>query len=241
MKRWLGLFGVLLGVAVAVVFLSRVPVFLSRVQVAPSNHVRKAAPYQVAEHKVKQLAAAMHCYEQKHGHFPASARFGMDGRPLLSWRVLLLPYLDEQELYKDFRLDEPWDGPTNRALLERMPRIFASPRKGSTPPYTTPYQVFVGKGAAFEGIHGLTVKDFTDGIDRTILVVEASNPVPWTKPEDVTLYPDNSLPGLGNASEYSFVAALADGTTRRLSHKISAPTLRALITRNAGDDPGKDW
>ena len=79
--------------------------------------------------------------------------YSKDGKPLHSWRVLILPQLDENTHYKEFRLDEPWDSPHNLPLLQRMPRVYAAPKRVDDPdePNTTYLQVFVGDGAAFRG------------------------------------------------------------------------------------------
>src|SRR3954453_12973827 len=112
----------------------------------------------------------MHSYESHHGSLPPPAVHDKDGRPLLSWRVLILPYVEQDELYKRFRLDEPWDSPHNRALLPEMPRTYTA-YNGSKPPtpHSTYYQAFVGKGTAFEGPRGMRLKeDFPDGTSQTL-------------------------------------------------------------------------
>jgi hypothetical protein len=114
----------------------------------------------------------------------------------LSWRVLLLPHLGEEDLYRHFRLDEPWDSPHNIELLPRMPNAFRRPsldplRRWMDEPGTTPFQVFVGPGTAFEveAEPQITV-DFPDGLSNTILIDEARDAVPWTKPADLAYRPD---------------------------------------------------
>src|SRR5688572_17499002 len=111
------------------------------------------------------MGLAMHNYHDANGALPAAAIRGKDGKPLLSWRVSLLPYIEQDNLYKEFRLDEPWDSPHNRKLLGRMPSTYSPFSRKETPePYTTYYQVFVGPGAAFEGREGKKLKeDFPDG------------------------------------------------------------------------------
>ena len=79
----------------------------------------------------KQILLAFHNFASVKGRLPAAANYGDDGQPKLSWRVALLPYLDQDELYKAFRQDEPWDSPHNKALIERMPAVFETP--GSPP------------------------------------------------------------------------------------------------------------
>lgn len=185
----------------------------------------------------------MHNYAETHGRLPPAVVYGEDGSPLLSWRVLLLPFIEQDALFKEFRLKEPWDSPHNLALLPRMPTVF-NPFDGSSPPepFTTFYQVFVGEGTAFEPHAELRFNaDFPDGTSNTFLIVEAGKAVPWTKPEDLAYSKDRALPKLGGIFKGSFRAALADGSVRSFYHELTDPTLRSAISRNGSDRPGKDW
>jgi hypothetical protein len=192
---------------------------------------------------LKQLALAMHAYRDEHGTFPPYAIFDEKGRPLLSWRVAILPHIEQKELYQQFKLDEPWDGPHNRKLLAKMPEIYLHPlRDAREEPFTTHFRVFVGKGAAFEGERGMRVAhDFPDGTSNTILIVEAARAVPWTRPEELHYAPDWPVPKLGGFLSRGLYAVFADGSVRVIPQETSESTLRALITRNGGDDPGPDW
>ncbi len=159
---------------------------------------RDPAAVKRKQNNVKQVGLAMYNYLDAHGRLPAPAIQGPDGKPLLSWRVAILPYLDENELYQSFKLDEPWDSPHNKPLLERMPYLYAaapqppSQAQGSL----TPFRVFIGQGTPFEGGRGPRLADITDGLDQTILVVEADESVPWTKPDELPYAPDKPLPAL---------------------------------------------
>ena len=149
-----------------------------------------------ALNNLKEIGLALDMYRQDHGRFPPSVVYSPDGRPLYSWRVLILPYLDQQWLYDEFDRNEAWDSPHNRELLARRPSVY-DPVGVATDPTMTYYQVFNGAGAAFEGRQGLTLTDFPDGPERTLLVVEASDPVPWTKPIDLTYQRGTPLPPVG--------------------------------------------
>ena len=210
---------------------------------------RLSSPYEAAErarqlNNLRQIALAMIHHETRYGDFPPVAKRGTDGKPLLSWRVLILPYLDRQDLYQKFHLDEPWDSPHNLALLDRMPDVYRSP--GTIGTGETSMLLFVGRGAAFASPHDraggpLRSADITDGLTNTIMVVEAGpdKAVPWTKPEDLPFQRTNPPAALGMVRQSGFLAVLFDGSVRVLPADIERAHLRALITPN-GREP-IDW
>jgi hypothetical protein len=180
----------------------------------------------------------MHTYSEVHGRLPPATVCGPDGKPLLSWRVLLLPFLEQTDLYKEFRLDEPWDSPHNIKLLSKMPNIYAPPdgKKAKVPPYHTVCHVFVGRQTAFERPSGLRLQDdFPDGTNNTLLIVEAGKPVPWSKPEDLVYDPNGPLPDLRCLFSDGFRARMASASGCWIKRGIDEPTLRAAITRNGGE------
>ncbi len=294
---------------------------------------------------LKKLALAMHNYVDTHqGHLPSAATWGRNGKALLSWRVELLPYLGEGELYNQFKRDEPWDSPHNRKLLSKMPAVYAPPGVKTQRPYSTFYQVFVsarpseggeatgagapggagmmsmmmggagmgagsgpmqgqpggrrggapgsrgtpagvgmspggsggppgagrkggpmmmpgmpgmggsaggagGSGGAPAG--GITLPTtpvpafikgeatpfpawIPDGTSNTILIIEAGNPVPWTKPEDLHYADDEPLPELGGLFPNVIHAAFADGAVHTLTKSYNKLQLRLAITANDG-------
>jgi hypothetical protein len=205
-----------------------------------AGKMRESASRVRSINNLKQLALAMHNYHDTYGHFPAAASYDKNGKPLLSWRVELLPFLEQGVLYKQFKLDEPWDSPDNKKLLAKMPLVFAAPDapRGTT---TTPYQGLVGKGTIFDGKKGIAIQDILDGTSNTIMFVEAAKAVPWTAPEDVPYAADKPLPKLGGLFHGGFNAALCDGSVRFISNSISEKTLRAAITRSGGEVLGPDW
>jgi hypothetical protein len=197
--------------------------------------VRTAANRTNSINNVKQLALAMHNYHAAYNRFPPAAIADANGTPLLSWRVAILPFVEGQNLYKEFHLDEPWDSAHNKKLLAKMPRVYAPLNVEVKEPNTTFYKVFTGKGTPFEDPKGQTIADITDGTSNTLMVVEGDGPVPWTKPEDLPYDPEKKLPKLGGQFDNGFVAGFCDGSVRFISHKISEKTLKKLITRNAGE------
>src|SRR6185437_583100 len=187
---------------------------------------------------LKQIALSAHNYHDVNGKLPAN-RTDKNGKPLLSWRVLILPYLEQANLYQQFKLDEPWDGPNNVKLLDKMPKVFESPRVTTKKGYTV-YQGFTGKGAVFTA--PLSLLQIPDGTANTILCVEATKAVPWSKPSDIPFDPEKDLPKFGKAFGEKPLAALCDGSTRTLDLKtLTAETLKHAICTNDGFPLGSDW
>jgi hypothetical protein len=204
--------------------------------------VHSSSERMVSRNNLKILALAMLNYEATHGRLPPQAIYGKDGKPLLSWRVALLPYLEQEALYQRFKLDEPWDSEHNKKLLPLIPRVFETARLGNllgkvdlTDLVNTRYQVFVGPGAVFDGPRGISMAEVRDGTSNTLLIAEASEPVPWTKPQDLPFDPKGPLPKLGGLSKDGFHAAMVDGAVRFIPRTVGEKSLRALITRNGGE------
>src|ERR1019366_4800834 len=119
-----------------------------------------------------------------------------DGKPLLSWRVAILPYIDQTPLYQQFDLTQAWDSPHNKKLIAKMPAIYLLPGT-ETKEGETHYRVLVGPGSVFEIGARVTMVGITDGTSNTIFVVEAAEPTIWTRPEELPFDPKGPLPKLG--------------------------------------------
>ena len=188
-----------------------------------------------AEGRLRTLAAAFDAYHVDHGRYPPAALAGPDGQPLLSWRVALLPYLGERELYKEFRLNEPWDSLHNKKLIARLPAAFHKPFTYPKNNGKTNTLVVTGPGTLFDG--AVRKADVADGLGRTLLAVESQDgrAVYWTKPADLGFAPGRPPAVFGPWDQGSCWAVLADGTVRPLTKKEDGPRLPALISR-AGRD-----
>ncbi len=194
----------------------------------------------ICANNLKSIAMAIWNYESAFGSFPAAATFDKEGKPLLSWRVLLLPDLEQGDLYNQFHLDEAWDSPHNKPLGDKMPRVFQCP-SGALSQGLTTYEVFVEPHSMFTGKpSGVTIKDVTDGSSRTLLVVESTQPVPWTKPGGLSLA--SSEPGLGMGSKHpgGFSVSMADGSVRFITisgeDATSSGNLKAMVTRDGNEE-----
>jgi hypothetical protein len=192
----------------------------------------------VVADQLKVIGLALHNYHDTYKQFPAAAITDKNGKPLLSWRVAILPFIEENDLYKQFKLDEPWDSKHNKALLKKMPKVFAPAGLKTKPPYSTFYRPFVGNGAAFEPNRGLRYADIPDGLSNTLMVVEAGQAVPWTKPDELAYDPKKPLPKLGGMCQDGFHALFGDGAVRFLKKKIDPKTMHLLIMRADGEPIG---
>jgi len=207
---------------------------------APQEPPHEADLPDVSENNLKQIGLAMHNFHDRHKTFPPRASLDRQGKPLLSWRVHLLPYLDEQALYQQFHHDEPWDSLHNRKLLERMPDIYRTPRRKHD--NKTCYLVPVGKGTIWERPESLSRRQIRDGLSNTILVVEVNSAraVEWTRPADLDYDPKQPLRGLYNVWKHNtFRAVIADGAIQSVTKDINADTLRGIFTANGGEEI--DW
>lgn len=201
----------------------------------------KGREVRAAQNNLSQLALALINYaDDNNGKLPPAVVCDKNGKPLYSWRVLILPYLDEGKLFKSLKLDEPWDSAHNKPLLAKMPKVFALPGIKS-PEGTTHFQTFQGFALA-ERANRRYPASFTDGTSQTLLVVEAAEPVAWAAPGDIKVTRKEEIRAkLGKHYGNFTLGGLADRSVRQLSGKIGADTLWALITPDADDVLGRDY
>jgi prepilin-type processing-associated H-X9-DG protein len=201
--------------------------------------VREAAARVQSSNNLKELSIAMHNYESATRRFPPAALADKSGKPLLSWRVAVLPYLSDPQamaLYKRFHLDEPWDSLNNLPLANQMPQVFrATAAPPSTPADHTHYRVFTGPMTMFANPQGMRILEITDGTSNTFMIVEAADPVVWTKPDELDYSPTKPLPRLGGLSPGGFNAAFADGSVKFIGRNAKEQALRGAITATGNE------
>ena len=196
---------------------------------------------------LKKIGEAFQRFHEQHNRFPADVRH-KNGTPLLSWRVAILPFLGEEELFKQFHQDEPWDSPHNKALIPRMPQAFAIPDDPAPEPGHTFYRGFESKGALFDRNRaaGFSLADISDGTAGTIAVVEAKEAVPWTRPGGGLTIPESAsaekiksvIDTLGGHTRGGFSALFCDGSVRFIKSTVSHFSFLALTTVASGDESG---
>jgi hypothetical protein len=202
---------------------------------------REAARRMSSQNNLKQMMLALFNYESAFKRFPARAICDKEtGKPLLSWRVAILPYIEENALYNEFHLDEPWDSEHNIKLLERMPKLYEHPSL-PLPPGMTAYLTYEDTAEAGIGLpteEGLRLSSITDGTSNTVMIIEAAatKGVPWSAPIDLTTDADNPLAGTRlDDGVQVFQAAFADGSVRAFPAGIDPEVYWFLLTRGGGE------
>ncbi len=197
---------------------------------------RQAARRAQSANNLKQIALAMHNYHDTYKNFPAAYSVGKDGKPLLSWRVHILPFIEQNELYKQFHLDEPWDSEHNKTLIAKMPMVYRSPAVPLEPGKTT-YLTVRGERTIFPGGKPMGMQHITDGTSNTIMTVEA-NPqraVIWTRPDDFEPDPQDPMKGLLGVWPGGFLVGMADGSVQFLPQTMDRKALGFLFDRADGN------
>lgn len=184
------------------------------------------------QNNLKQIGLAMHNFESTYRQLPDDDGFE-DSKGNLSWRVHLLPFLDQLALYQEFNLDEPWDSDHNNALIEKMPDVFKV--AGVEDDGKTSIHVLTGEGTAFGGDDPPQFRDITDGLSNTILMVVAGTDKAdvWTKPGGLEVDPEDPLAALGKIAE-TFDVGIMDGSVRQLEGSIDASTFLHLAQHQDG-------
>lgn len=205
---------------------------------------RKAARRAQATNNLKQLALAMHNFHDSYRAFPAGYSADKEGHPLLSWRVHILPFVEQSGLYEEFHLDEPWDSPHNKKLIERMPSVYKAPGSKCNPGMTNYLGVggadgvFVrpAEGEQLKSPTGIGFANITDGTSNTIMIVEASDElaIPWTQPGDYAPDKESPVKGLVGLRRGGFLAAFCDGSVHFISKTVDPETLNLLFTKSDG-------
>jgi hypothetical protein len=201
---------------------------------------RAAARRNASMNNMKQIMLGLLNYEATQQRFPAHASYDADGKPLLSWRVHILPFLEKQDLYNQFHLDEPWDSPHNITLIPLMPEIYLDPNSQlPAAAGKTHYLGSKGEGQFFEGTaEGRPVRTITDGTSNTIAVVQVNDDrtVPWTSPDDWEWEEQSPLAGFGDLHPGGiFLGGWVDGSVQVISKNIDAGAFEALTTVAGGE------
>jgi type II secretory pathway pseudopilin PulG len=199
---------------------------------------RTPARRNMCVNNLKQIALALHNYNDVYKTFPPAYTVDAEGRPLHSWRTLILPYIEETALYKKIDLSKPWDDPANAEAFKTPISAYQCPSSEAQGNQTT-YLAIVAPDGFFQNTEPRNLSDVTDGASKTIMVIDvpSDQSVPWMAPQDadekllMAIGPDLKLSHRG-----IFLAAFVDGHVRSFESELPADKRRALITI-AADDP----
>jgi hypothetical protein len=205
----------------------------------------EAARRTQCNNNLKQISIGMQNYLDINGTFPPAYVADADGKPMHSWRVLLLEYMELGDLYERYDQGQPWDSEANQQVLHQKPFVYQCPSTAHS--NRTSYVVVRGTQTVFDADKPCHPASITDGLANTILVVEAPHAdIPWTEPRDLDFDELTTAITQGANSPHSdhpnlFLVLLADGSVRQISNTVSPHDLRCLLTKAGGDTVSDDF
>ncbi|MCE9553621.1 MAG: DUF1559 domain-containing protein [Planctomycetes bacterium] len=230
--RGMAITGIVLSVALP---LLNIICLLIALLVPAVGAARQAARRAQSANNLRQITMAAHQYESQNRRLPAVAD-DSQGAPV-SWRVDILPFMEQISLYKLYDKTQPWNSEKNRTVSDRHMPLYSSPEERAL--NNTHYLAVMGPGTAFEGNKPIELQRF-GSISQTILYVEADAAVPWAEPKDYNYNPADPAAGLGGLRPSGFMAAMGDGSIRTIPADTDPAVLRALMSRDGDDNQGVD-
>ena len=211
---------------------------------------RDVPPRSVCKNNLLQITLALQNYHDAYGSFPPAYIADANGRPMHSWRVLILPFMEQRNLYDLYRFDEPWNGPNNSKLAVHFPYVYRCPKDYDDPQrFETSYVAVLGEATAWSDDKPLTARDFADGTGNTLMIVEVhESGVHWMEPRDLHIsqmpLAVNAPRGQGISSAHAgrnkppagANCAFADGHVDYLPNDTPPEALRAALTRAGGEE-----
>ncbi|MCA9038750.1 MAG: DUF1559 domain-containing protein [Planctomycetaceae bacterium] len=214
-----------------------------------------------SRNNLKQIALAFHMYNDVHGCLPPGVIYGPDGKPWHSWRTLILPYLEMQNMYEMYDVTQPWDSEANKKLAVMIMPVYSDPLRGENPENYTHYLSAIGKDAVLNGVEfdgtkagfeavlnqGTRFQDISDGSSSTLLVstVSSDQKIRWTEPRDV--FTNKNIPELNSKDGFStytingterLMVALCDGSVQTFEEPILGQKfIESLVTAQGGETP----
>jgi prepilin-type processing-associated H-X9-DG protein len=230
--RSLGCWPIVIGIGIVFVLIALL--------LPATRRAREPARRLQCQNNLKHIAWALHNYHEINHALPPAYTVDADGKPLHSWRTLILPYLDGGEVYNSIDLTKPWDDPVNAEAREKSLPVYSCPSTGEMTNKTT-YLAIIAPDGCLGATRPRRLSDITDGLSQTLMVIEVpcDRSVPWMSPQDadealnLSLSPDSKLPHPGGTN-----AAMCDGSIRFLSLNLPPAARRALISVAAGDKVG---
>lgn len=218
------------------------------------KHAHSDSRRMLCKNNLKQIGLALHNYHDAYDCFPPAFIADDQGQPAHSWRVLILPFMEEQNLYDQYRFDEPWDGPNNSKLVDSMPQLFACPTFSDSKLGTadranrlTMYMAISDTGAAFDGANCRSIRDVSDGASNTTMVTEARRFANvWMAPSDVSISQFKTELRESRGSKIGhhkdgLHLLMCDGSARFVSHSTDQKSVNALTTIAGGENVSDEF
>jgi hypothetical protein len=207
-----------------------------------TRNAREAARRSQCKNNLKQIGLALYNYHEVYKEFPPAYTVDEHGKPLHSWRTLILPFIDQVVLYQHIDLSKPWNDPANALAFQRVVPTYLCPSRKSDPEKTT-YLAIIGVNTCFRPVRSLNLEEVTDGVSNTLAVVEVSaeHAVHWMSPHDADLV---LLLGLSQEKDSlqhtgGYHTLLFDGSVRFLSINLQESILRALVSATGNEEVGE--
>lgn len=188
------------------------------------------------------IAKALNEYAAEHGTYPPAVTYDSAGKPMHSWRVMILPQLGMTTLHARYKFNEPWDSASNILLVDQCPSVFVSPASSNPYGNENSYVLITGKKTLFPPSGPLGPSDVSDGTSSTLLLVDKLNAATeWTNPVDVDIAKLNPMIGasganaIGGEHDDGATAVFADGTPAWLPEDLDPILLKAIISPNGGE------
>ncbi len=197
---------------------------------------REAARRMQCSNNLKQISLALHNYADANGAFPSAYTVDENGQPLHSWRTLILPYIEQGNLYNQIDHSKPWDDPVNASFANKLIAVYQCPSSNAQPGTTT-YVAVVDPQGIFSGPASCTLQQVTDGLSNTLLIAEtdASQAVPWMAPQDIDIAAFVNVGTVRTSHLGGAQIALGDGSVQFISNDAGAPVRTAMVTKDGGD------
>jgi hypothetical protein len=201
------------------------------------DRARHVAARSESTNNLKQIMMALQSYENEHGSYPPAYVTDAEGKPLYSWRVLILPYLDEDELYDQFDKTKAWDDPANKAVSDSMVKVFRSPLDDEVEENGTSYIGIVGRNTMFPTGSGRKSTEVLDGTYSTIMVLEVKGFAgSWAEPIDPKLNQFSGVNIIGEdegqlhpaQANGAVLVGYADGMVRQLNASAAARVIQPV-------------
>jgi hypothetical protein len=209
----------------------------SRVQ-----HYTPASKRSICGNNLKQIGFALENYHRDHGTFPPAYVPDDNGQPSHSWRVLILPYLEERSLYDKYRFDEPWNGPNNAKLGYVMPNVFRCPSFASTEANAakfqthTNYMAIISTDSVLSGNTPVALGSVTDPSNTIMITESATRMVHWMAPRDLSVKDAfNDLHAGVSSHGKGVIALCADGAVRFMTDETKEVDFYGLVSRSRGE------